>query len=154
MKSKILSVLTVLSLAVILMGAAGDYVSTVTKVNFALPRDINGVALHDESLGVPVFSEATTLNSSVFTSVLSLPTSGNNANRQWRKLMVRNPSSSRTLYICLGGSVSCSTTMVKVPVSTTTVMDGMYFGPMNTITNIWGKLDIDGTSVIPEVTVW
>lgn len=150
---KIILGLIILAAPVFLIAAAGDYVSTVTKVGFAIPKDINGIALHDQSLGLPYFSEAVTLNTSAFTALVTLPTSGNNANRQWRKIMVRNPNGSKLLYLCFGGA-SCSTSMLKVPTSTTIVLDGMYFGPMNTITTIYGKLDSDGTDVVPEVTVW
>lgn len=150
---KLLIVLSAILMPLLLLAAAGDYTGTVSKVNFALPKDINGVAMHDESLGLPVFSEAVTISSTAMAAVLTLPTSGNNASRQWRKLMVRNPSAARSVYVCLGSASSCSTNMLKVNVSTTVVLDGLYFGPMNTVTTIWGALDAAG-SVVPEVTIW
>lgn len=151
---KIIIALAICAIApLLLMGAAGDYVSTVTKVNFALPRDINGIALHSSSLGIPTFSEAVTLTGTVAQLVLELPSTGNNANRQWRKLMVRNPDNTRVVYLCLVASAVCTTPNLKIPASTTLVLDDMYFGPMNSITHIYGKMDAAG-SVVPEVTIW
>lgn len=150
---KLLIVLSAIFVPLLLMAAAGDYTGTVSSVNFALPKDINGVAMHDESLGLPVFTEAVTLTSTGYSAVLTVPSTGNNVRRQFRKLLVRNPSSTRSVYLCFGGASSCSTAMMKVPSSTSIVLDGLYFGPMNTITTIWGALDAGG-SVAPEVTIW
>lgn len=150
---KIIALAFVILTPLILFGAAGDWVKTVTKVNFALPRDVNGVALQSSSLGLPVFSEAVTLTGSTATLLLTLPTSGNNANRQWRKMLVRNPDGTRLVYLCFVATANCTTPNIKVPPSTTLVLDDLYFGPMNTITMIYGKLDTTGT-VIPEVTIW
>jgi hypothetical protein len=152
MKRIIIGLLMVLT-PVLLMGAAGDWVRTVSKVNFALPRDVNGVALHNASLGLPVFSEAVTLTSSTATLLLSLPTTGNNANRQWRKMLVRNPDSTRTLYLCFVNTANCTTPNIKVPANTTFVLDDLYFGPMNSVASIYSKLDTNG-SVTPEITIW
>ncbi len=152
---KLIIGLMAFSVPLLLWAAAGDRSPTAAaQVNFALPRDMNSVALHDESLGLPYFSEAVTLSSSTPTVLMTLPTSGNNAGRQWRKIMARNPDSAKFLYLCFGGASSCATKMMKVPTSSALFFDGMYFGPLNTITTIWGWLDSSGANVIPEITVW
>lgn len=140
------------SVPLLLWAAAGDYVGTVSSVKYAVPKDINQVAIHDEALGLPVFTEATTLTTNSYVSVLALPSTGNNLNRQWRKISVNNPSSTRSVYICFGGA-TCATDMIKVPTSTKIVFDGLYFGPMNSVTTIYARLDAGG-SVVPEVTIW
>ncbi len=145
-------ILAFILLPVLVFAAAGDK-SAMGKSSFELPKDFNGVALQGTSLGLPTFSEAVTLTTTAFVALITLPTTAPDTNRQWRGLVVRNPDTGLSLYLCFGGSSSCSTTHIKVPPSTTLVFDHLFFGPMNSITKIYGKLSNTG-SVIPEVTVW
>ncbi len=104
--------------------------------------------------GRPYFSEATTLTTTSYVALFTLPsTSQEDKTRTWRGLAVYNPSISASVYICLGDSTSCSTDMMKVPPSLGLVLDQTYFGPLNSVTTVWGKLSTGG-SVVPEVTVW
>jgi hypothetical protein len=135
-------------------GAVGDLSSSVgLESTLVLPVDKNGIPLQENSLGLPTFSEAVTLTTSSYVSLLTVPATGHNATRVYRHMIVKNPSSTRTLYICFGDSSSCATNMLKIPASTTIAYDGLYFGAPTSVVKIYGKLDDTG-SVVPELTIW
>lgn len=150
---KIVSILLVLLVPVLLLATTGDFVGTIGRVKYKLPLDGNNNPLQVASLGYSYFSEAVTLTTTGDVLVVTLPSTGKDLNRQWRKLMARNPSSTRSVYLCFTSSTSCPEYNVKVPPSTTVVMDDLYFGPMNSVAAIYGKLDSSG-SVAPEITIW
>lgn len=118
-----------------------------------VPRDNIGIPIYG-GLGLPVFSEAVTLTTTSFTSLMTVPTeTAQGYKRQFRHFELRNPSSTRSVYICFSGASPCSTSQLKIPPNYTYVLDHQYFGPFNSITTIYGKLDSAG-SVTPEVTIW
>lgn len=104
-------------------------------------------------LGQSYFSEAVTLTTTSYAKLYDLPSSGVNADRPWKGIAVRNPSATRTVYICFGTSSACSGDAMKLAPSVGFALDHVMFGTQNGITAIWGKLDSAG-SVAPEVTVW
>lgn len=126
--------------------------ATLARAENTVPKDSNNVPIYSGT-GKSVFSEAVTLTTSSFALLLTLPTTGESYVRSWKHIVVRNPDATRSVYICLGGSSSCSTSHLKIPPLLGLALDDLYFGPLNSITTIWGKLDSSG-SVIPEITVW
>lgn len=121
-------------------------------VSVPVPKDITNTPIYGSS-GLPSFTEAVTLTTTSYVSLVTLPTSGVNLNRAWRHIAIYNPDATRSVYICLGGS-SCSTDMIKIPPSIGFVLDDALFGPKwISITDIYGRLDAGG-SVAPQVTIW
>lgn len=118
-----------------------------------VPRDNRSTPIYG-GLGLPVFSEAVTLTTTSFVSILTVPNeTAQGYQRQFRHFVLRNPSTERAVYVCFGGASPCATNQMKIPPEHTFVMDHFYFGPFNSITNIYGKLDASG-SVAPEITIW
>lgn len=117
---------------------------------YPLPRDSNNYPI-PTNLGTPVFAEPT-LTTGSYVSMLTLPTTGVNYGRQFQSICAYNPSSTRTVYICLGTG-GCSTDMMKLPAQTGLCLDKLYFGYQNNITDVYGKLDTTG-SVAVALTVW
>lgn len=130
----------------------GQQVQAVVPV----PQDFRG-SLVQGPLGVPAMpSPVPTITGTAYVDVMTLPTSGDSQNRQWRSICLYNPSSSSDLYVCLGDS--CSTDMIKVRASSSGMglcMDNTYFGPLNStpITKVRARLGTAG-SVAPDVIVW
>ncbi len=139
-----------LVLPIFLMGAAGDFAKRAKSV-YTLPVDKDGYPLQSDSLGTPLFSEAVTLSQATMKLIYTLPTTGNDATRQFRHMMIRNPDDA-AIYICWGGS-TCTTDMAKVAAATTVVLDGLFFGPINTITKIYAR-SADSGAAVPELTIW
>lgn len=144
------TVLVLMLLPILLMGAAGDFAKRA-KSPFTLPVDKDGNVLQNDSLGTPLFSEAVTLSTNVMKLIYTLPTTGNNATRQFRHMMVKNPDDA-AIYLCWGGS-TCTDDMAKVAAATTIVFDGLFFGPINTITKIYAR-SVDSGAAVPEITIW
>ncbi len=104
-------------------------------------------------LGFSYFSEAVTLTTTSYVSLLALPVSGSNLDRPWKGIAVRNPSTTRSVYICWGTASGCTQAGMKLGPEVGLVLDDVMFGSQNSVTNIWGKLDSAG-SVAPELTIW
>jgi hypothetical protein len=117
-----------------------------------VPKDQSNTPIYSGT-GKPVFSEAVTLTSGTYAGLLTLPTTGENGSRHWKGIAVYNPSTTRSVYICIGAAATCSVDAMKIPSSTGIALDQVYFGPINDVVKIWGKLDAPG-SVVPELTVW
>lgn len=116
-----------------------------------VPKDPFNTPIYGSS-GYPSLYEVA-LTTSSYALIATLPTTGINQGRSWRHIMVRNPSTTRTVYVCLGDATSCATDMIKVPPEFGIAMDDMLLNAGINITSIWGRLDSAG-SVTPEVHVW
>lgn len=117
-----------------------------------VPRDGFNTPIYG-GIGLPYLFESVTLTTTSYVSVATLPTVGTgNTQRQFRNILIRNPSSTLSVYICFG-SGGCSTNMMKIPPNYTFVTDQMLIGWSTSVTNIYGKLDSAG-SVVPEITLW
>lgn len=116
-----------------------------------IPRDTTNTPIYG-GLGLPVFSEAVTLTTTAYTLVFTMPTTGINTSRAWRNIVIRNPSTIRTVYICFGNG-SCATDMLKIPPLLGIDIDATLFGSFINYPQVWGRLDVAG-SVTPEVTAW
>lgn len=117
-----------------------------------VPRDPVNEPVY-KGLSKPYFSEAVELTTDSYVILYTLPATSENYRRHWTGIAVRNPSGTRSVYVCLGTATACTTDAMKIPPSLGFALDGIYYGPLNSITTVWGKLDAAG-SVTPEVTVW
>lgn len=122
------------------------------KTIIPVPKDPFNIPIYG-GLGLPVFSEATTLTTSSYVSILTLPNTGHDINRSFRHIAVYNPDSARSVYICFGDASGCSTDMMKVPPGFALAFDHVLFGILYDQTVVYGRLDAVG-SVTPEITVW
>lgn len=120
-----------------------------------VPQDFRGTPIQNP-LGLPIMPSPTpTLTGTAYVDVMTLPTTGDNTNRQFRSICLWNPSSV-DLYVCFGAS--CSTDMIKLRGSSSGAglcMDNTYFGPLNStpITKIRARLG-SASTVSPDVVVW
>lgn len=117
-----------------------------------VPKDKLNVPIYG-GIGRPLFYESVTLSTSSYVKLVTLPSTGENSYRMFRGIAVRNPDASRSVYICLGSTSSCSSDAMKIPPAQGIALDQVYFGFINDVTDIWGKLDSAG-SVTPEITIW
>ncbi len=125
-----------------------------SKTNTPVPKDPFNIPIYG-GISTPVFSEATTLTTNSYALMVTLPNTGLSYNRTYRHLMVFNPSSTRSVYICFGNG-SCATDMVKVPTGASgfgVALDDYMAGVLYGQTEIWGRLDAAG-SVTPLIYVW
>lgn len=124
------------------------------QYNAIVPKDINNVPIYG-GLGIPFSGTATpTANAYDDTIKVAVPLTGVNAGRQYRSISVYNPSLTRTVYVCFGGDAAagCSDNIIVNP-GYAVVLDNVYFGALNDITNIYLKLDSAGTSAV-QVQGW
>lgn len=117
-----------------------------------VPRDGFNTPIYG-GIGLPYFFESVSLTTTSYVSLATVPTVGSgNTQRQFRNILIRNPSSTRSVYVCFGTG-GCSSDMMKIPPNYTFVTDQMLIGWSTSVTNIYGKLDSAG-SVTPEITLW
>jgi len=117
-----------------------------------VPRDGFNTPIYG-GIGLPYLFESVTLTTTSYVSVATLPIVGTGiTQRQFRNILIRNPSTTLSVYICFG-SGGCGANMMKIPPNYTFVTDQMLIGWSTSVTNIYGKLDSAG-SVTPEITVW
>lgn len=119
----------------------------------SLPHDSRNSPLM-AGLGLPYLFEPTVTVTAYSTSERSaLNFSGDNTNRQYRHMMIYNPSSTLSIYLCAGDSTGCYRDMWKVRPGLGLVDDFSYFGTANNLTHIYYRLSGAG-SVSPDVRVW
>ncbi len=122
------------------------------QVNIPIPVDPRKNPVNT-GLGFSYFSEAVTLTTTTYVSLVTLPVAGTNVDRPWKGIAVRNPSVSLFVYVCWGNSTGCTQAGMKIPPEQGFALDQVMFGTQNGVTHLWGKLNGAG-SVTPEVTIW
>ena len=118
-----------------------------------MPLDASGNVLA-QGLGLP-WSCQVTVTAATYTgsAYCDLPAdSGNNKGRAYRHFYAYNPSSTRTLFVCLGTSAGCSTEttsdMVVIPPTLGLAQDSTLYGALNATTRVWFRLDSTGSVVV------
>lgn len=103
-------------------------------------------------LGLPSMCE-TTVTTNTYTQYCSMPAAtGENTGRMWRHIQIYNPSTSKSVYVCLGAS-SCATDMIKIRPGAAVTQDFALYGPGNSISRIWLRLSSAGSEVV-DVNLW
>lgn len=117
-----------------------------------LPVDNKGTPLI-AGLGLP--STCTqTVTTATYTENCAIPANtGDNTGRMYRHIQVYNPSSTASVFVCLGNSTSCATDMIKIRPGAAVTQDFALYGPGNLVTNIWFRLSSAGSEVV-DVNVW
>ena len=117
-----------------------------------LPVDNKGTPLV-AALGMPSLCEVTT-TTATYTEYCQLPANtGDNSGRMYRAIQVYNPSSTKSVYVCLGNDTSCTTDYIKVRPGCTISQDFSLFGPGNLVTRVWLRLSSSGSEVV-DVMTW
>jgi tetrahydromethanopterin S-methyltransferase subunit H len=122
------------------------------RAQLGLPTDNKATPLI-AGLGLPAMCE-TTVTTATYTEYCAVPSSsGENTGRAWRHIQIYNPSTSKSVYVCLGGTSSCSTDMIKIRPGAAVTQDFALFGPSNEAPRIWLRLSASGSEVV-DVNLW
>lgn len=117
---------------------------------YPVPKDPANTPIYG-GLGLPVHGESVTLTTTSYADVLTVPSTGNDINRQYRHICSYNPSTTLEVRLCFG--TACSSPQMVIPAGMGLCLDHTYFGVFNDITVIRGALSGAG-SVVPKVTIW
>ena len=118
----------------------------------ALPTDNKSTPLI-AGLGLPAMCE-TTVTAATYVAFCAVPaSSGDNTGRSWRHIQIYNPSTTKSVYVCLGDTSSCSTDMIKIRPGAAVTQDFALFGPSNSAPRIWLRLSSAGSEVV-DVNLW
>lgn len=122
------------------------------RSQLGLPTDNKATPLI-AGLGLPAMCE-TTVTTATYTEYCAVPAStGENTGRAWRHIQIYNPSTSKSVYVCFGGTSSCSTDMIKIRPGAAVTQDFALFGPSNAAPRIWLRLSSAGSEVV-DVNLW
>lgn len=117
-----------------------------------LPVDNKGTPLI-AGLGLPSMCEVST-TTATYTEYCQLPANtGDNTGRMFRHIQVYNPSTARSVYVCLGNDTSCATDMIKIRPGSTISQDFALYGPGNLVTRVWLRLSSAGSETV-DVMTW
>lgn len=128
------------------------FYAVVVFAGLPIPKDQNSTPMYTAQ-GRVHLAPAFTLTLNTYVDVFTLPATGDNYQRIWKHIIVRNPDANRTVYVCFGNSTSCTTDMIKIPPALGLAIDDVTYGFNNSITDIWMRLD-SGGSVSPDLMVW
>jgi hypothetical protein len=113
-----------------------------------LPRD-GANAPMSHGMGLPYGFVLTPTTDAYDNSIrYQLPSTGNDTNRVYRHISVYNPSASRTLYICFGGSSGCTGDNIIVPPSVALVYEPIRFGKSVDTEYVYVRLDSAATVAV------
>jgi hypothetical protein len=122
------------------------------KSVMGLPVDNRGTPLI-AGLGLPSMCEVST-STATYTEYCQLPAnSGDNTGRMFRHIQVYNPSSTKSVYVCLGNDTSCATDMIKIRPGAAISQDFALYGPGNLVTRVWLRLSSAGSETV-DVLTW
>ena len=123
------------------------------QLNYRLPRDAANQPL-SFGVGNPYSFVLTATADTFGTSVrYQIPSTGIDAGRAYRHISVINPSLNRTIYICFGDVLGCSTDMIIVPPEFSLVYEPLRFGKAVDTEYVYMRLDTAG-SVDATIGVW
>lgn len=123
------------------------------QLGYRMPRDAGNNPI-PMGIGLPYAFTLTPTTASYDNSIrYALPATGRDLNRAYRHILVRNPSTTRTVYVCFGTSTGCSTDHIIVPSEYAFALDSILYGDSVGFSHVYAKLDAVG-SVAVEFTAW
>lgn len=138
-----------LLLALILMAPG---ISFAQRSVMGLPVDNRSTPLI-AGLGLPSTCSQT-VTTATYTQSCAVPANtGDNTGRMFRHIQIYNPSSTASVFVCLGPDAACSTDMIKVRPGAAVTQDFALYGPGNAVTKIWFRLSSAGSEVV-DVNIW
>lgn len=127
----------------------------LTEFNNMVPKDKYSTPIIS-GLGLPFLHEPTITNTTYDnTNRVALTFTGQDVGRQYRHLLIYNPSGTLGVYVCAGGNdvSSCTRDMWKAPATLGVADDFAYFGVLNSITYLYYRISSAG-SVTPVIRWW